>query len=239
MGIDTGKLTDLSEKGAVKEGVRQALDRRLFVQLLAFGGCGDFSPQVKLLKESGVESVLYADINDPQGIAMLTMSEDPVFFATTLRGLLNREEFVRLRFKGEYAMLGRTYALGHEKNLEDWLLKRVRRVATNPGWPWAVWYPLRRRGSFALMTPEDQGAILMEHGAIGRAFGEKDLGHDIRLSCCGLDKNDNDFVIGLIGKDLHPLSALVQAMRGTSQTSTYIEKMGPFFIGRAVWQSGL
>ncbi len=79
----------------------------------------------------------------------------------------------------------------------------------------------------------------MEHGMIGRAFGEKDYGHDIRLACHGLDANDNDFVIGLIGKELHPLSALVQTMRGTKQTSTYIERMGPFFIGKVAWQSKL
>jgi chlorite dismutase len=44
-------------------------------------------------------------------------------------------------------------------------------------------------------------------------------------------------VIGLIGKELFPLSACVQAMRKTRQTSSYIEKMGPFFVGRAVYQS--
>ena len=51
-----------------------------------------------------------------------------------------------------------------------------------------------------------------------------------------MDKNDNDFVIGLMGKELYPLSACIQAMRKTRQTSTYIEKMGPFFVGRAIWQ---
>ena len=107
----------------------------------------------------------------------------------------------------------------------------------NPAWPWAVWYPLRRRGSFAKLPAEDQRAILMEHGTIGRAFGEADLGHDIRLACYGLDPADNDFVIGLVGKDLHPLSVLVQTMRKTRQTSEFIERLGPFFVGRAVWRS--
>jgi len=77
----------------------------------------------------------------------------------------------------------------------------------------------------------------MEHGLIGRAFGKADLGHDIRLASYGLDKNDNDIVIGLIGKELHPLSALVQIMRKTKQTSTYMKEMGPFWIGKAIWQS--
>jgi chlorite dismutase len=40
-----------------------------------------------------------------------------------------------------------------------------------------------------------------------------------------------------VGKDLHPLSHLVQAMRKTRQTSEFIEKMGPFFVGHVVGAS--
>ena len=54
------------------------------------------------------------------------------------------------------------------------------------------------------------------------------------LACHGLDANDNEFVIGLIGKELHPLSHVVQAMRKTRQTSEFIVQMGPFFVGHAV-----
>ena len=74
---------------------------------------------------------------------------------------------------------------------------------------------------------------------LGRAYGDADLAHDIRLACHGLDVNDNDFVIGLVGRDLHALSHLVQAMRRTIQTSQYLETLGPFFVGHAVWQSPL
>jgi chlorite dismutase len=59
----------------------------------------------------------------------------------------------------------------------------------------------------------------------------------VRLACHGLDANDNEFVIGLIGKALHPLSHVVQAMRSTRQTAEFIEQMGPFFVGRAVFRS--
>jgi chlorite dismutase len=52
-----------------------------------------------------------------------------------------------------------------------------------------------------------------------------------------VDTHDNDFVIGLCGKDLHPLSHLVQAMRKTAQTSQYLERLGPFFVGHAMWQA--
>jgi hypothetical protein len=29
----------------------------------------------------------------------------------------------------------------------------------------------------------------------------------------------------------------VQSMRKTQQTSLYLDRLGPFFVGRAVWQS--
>jgi chlorite dismutase len=97
--------------------------------------------------------------------------------------------------------------------------------------PWHVWYPLRRTGAFAKLEPQEQGAILREHATIGMAYGQAELAHDIRLACHGLDADDNEFVIGLVGRELHPLSHLVQTMRKTKQTSEFIAKMGPFFVG--------
>ena len=134
-------------------------------------------------------------------------------------------------------MLGRTYALGYEPDLPEAILHRPRRTVLNKEWPWAVWYPLRRSGRFAQLPPEEQRVILAEHGTIGMSYGAGDYAHDIRLACYGLDKNDNDFVIGLLGKELFPLSHIVQAMRKTQQTSLYLDRLGPFFVGRAVWQS--
>lgn len=235
--IDLEALVDVSEKGGLKDGVRQRLNRRLFVQLNVFTRCKDCKPLIKSIEKAGIEAALYLDIHDPQGVGLVTMSQDPQFFVTGLRDLLNGPGFGELELRREYSMLGRTYGLGHEENLEDWLLKRTRRVVLNTNWPWAVWYPLRRTGEFARLPKEEQAAMLMEHGVIGRAFGKADLGHDVRLVSNGLDQNDNDFVIGLIGSELHPLSALVQTMRGTRQTSTYIREMGPFFVGRAAYQS--
>lgn len=234
---DTKAITDLREKGFSREGEPLLLNKRLFMQFMAFGRCKDHAAIVDELKQTEIEGVLYKDINDPQGIGLLTIAEDPDFFVSKLRNILNEGIFSTLTLKPEYTMTGRSYSLGHERNLEDWLLKRPRRTALNPEHSWAVWYPLRRTGAFALLPYEDQMKVLMEHGMIGRAFGETDMAHDVRLACYGIDKNDNDFVIGLIGKELFPLSAIVQAMRKTKQTSTYIKKMGPFFIGKAVWQS--
>src|SRR5438128_72546 len=95
------------------------------------------------------------------------------------------------------------------------------------------------RRPFARLSARDQATILREHAALGRAYGDGDLAHDVRLACHGLDRNDNDFVIGLVGRELHPLSHLVQAMRKTAQTSEYIQSLGPFFVGHAIWRGGL
>jgi chlorite dismutase len=151
--------------------------------------------------------------------------------------VLNGPGFSVLIQKQEFTMLGRTYAIGYEPDLQDVLLHRPRRTVLNPEWKWALWYPLRRSGKFAQLPADEQRVVLAEHGAIGMSFGAGDYAHDIRLACHGLDKDDNDFIVGLIGKDLYPLSAIVQAMRKTQQTSMYLERLGPFFVGRAVWQS--
>src|SRR5262249_39885201 len=109
--------------------------------------------------------------------------------------------------------------------------------ALRPARAWALRYPLRRACAFARLAPAEQSAILREHAVIGRAYGDADLAHDIRLACHGLDTHDNDFVIGLCGRALHPLSHLVQTMRRTAQTSEYIPTLGPFFVGHVLWQS--
>jgi len=223
---------DVQERGA--QG--QTSSRRLYMQLQVFGGCADSKPLVRALEASRAEAVLYADVNDPRGVGVLAMTEDPEFFVNAWRELLNAEAFAGLAQRSELTMLGRTYSSGFEADLDEWLLKRPRRTALNPAWPWAVWYPLRRAGGFARLPGPEQGAIIREHSVLGRAYGDADLAHDIRLACHGLDVHDNDFVIGLVGRELHPLSHLVQTMRKTVQTSQYLQTLGPFFVGHVLWQ---
>jgi len=224
---------DVAERGANG----QSLDRRLFMQLQVFGGCSEPKALAGALERSQIEAVLYADLQDARGVGVLSFAEDPAFFVTRLRELLAAEPFASLDHKPEFAMIGRSYSSGFEQDLEDWLLRRPRRTVLNPAWPWAVWYPLRRTGAFSKLPAQEQGAILREHGTIGRAYGDADLAHDIRLACHGLDAHDNDFLIGLVGKELQPLSHLVQTMRKTVQTSEYMASLGPFFVGHAIWQS--
>jgi hypothetical protein len=228
---------DLSEKGGLKGGQPQRSDDRLFMQLLAFTGCADVPAAAAHLAATGVPGVLYEDLNDPQGIAVLTVGRAPDLFVDVVRPACTSGVFARYTLKPDYTMFGRTYSLGYEPDLEDALISRPQRTLFNPDWRWAVWYPLKRSGSFARLPPDQQRAILSEHGAIGMTFGAADFAHDVRLACHGLDRDDNDFVIGLIGKDLFPLSALVQSMRKTQQTALYLDRLGPFFIGRAAWRS--
>ena len=100
-----------------------------------------------------------------------------------------------------------------------------------------MWYPLQRSKGFYRLPAERQRQILAEHGGVGRRYGHAGLAADVRLACHGLDKADNDFVIGLLGRDLHPLSAVVQEMRATEQTSQYLDRLGPFFVGHTAWQN--
>ena len=236
--IDT---PDIDEKGAPTPdtaGEPQRSSERLFMQLMAFGDCPAIKDGIIAeLSGAGIDGVLYEDVSDPSGVALLTMARDPAFFVDRLRPVLRSASFAPLTLKPEYTMFGRTYSLGYEPDLSQALFERPRRHALNPDWPWAIWYPLRRGGAFERLSGDERREVLMEHGRIGMSYGAADYAHDIRLACHGLDKNDNDFVIGLTGRELAPLSKLVQAMRSTVQTSMYLERLGPFFVGRAVWQA--
>jgi len=236
MTAETHEPIDIREKGRGADGTPVTLDRRLFMQFLAFGNCADLAPLTQALETAKITGALYEDVNDPRGVALLVVSEDPDYFVGSVRRFLNQPPFSLLTPKPEYTMLGRTYAQGYEPDLEEALFTRPRSRVFDPELNWAVWYPLRRAGSFERLTADEQRLILMEHSAIGRAFGKAGLGHDIRLACYGMDKNDNDFVIGLLGPKLYPLSAIVQRMRKTKQTSLHIEQMGPFFVGKVAWQ---
>ncbi|RMF56282.1 MAG: hypothetical protein D6746_12750 [Bacteroidetes bacterium] len=230
---------DLSEKGRSETGAPLSLDRRLFMQLLVFGNCETSKPLIETLEARGWPGVLYEDVNDPYGVGLLTYTEDPSFFIDALRPLVRSAPFRSLVPKPEFTMMGRTYSIGYERDLEDVLLRRPVRHVCNPAWPWAIWYPLRRSGAFEKLPAEEQRKILMEHGGIGRAYGRAHYAFDVRLACHGLDRLDNDFVTGLMGPRLHPLSAVVQHMRRTRQTSEFLTRLGPFFVGKAVWQAPL
>ena len=233
----TSPKIDTSERGATRDGQPQTMDRRLFMQLQVFR----LEPTAELpdakhtldqkLAASKKPFVCYADATDPRAVGILTWSTEPAHFVGGWRNVWCETELAAWKQDHRFTMFGRTYSSGYEPDLQYWLIDRPVQTATNEKWPWAVWYPLRRKGEFEMLDSTEQRKILGEHAMIGRAYGEQDLAHDVRLACHGLDTDDNEFVIGLIGEDLYPLSHVVQHMRKTRQTREFIAKMGPFFIG--------
>jgi chlorite dismutase len=211
------------------------------MQLLVFECTG--KPQAALdalggaLHKHAMPSVVYEDVNNPSGLGVLSWCMDPADFTSKLRPAFGELAAGELAPRHDFTMIGRSYSTGYEQDLEFWLIRRPIETALNPAWPWAVWYPLRRSGAFERLEPRERGGVLREHGEIGKSYGASDLAHDIRLACHGLDAADNEFLIGLIGKDLHPLSHVVQAMRKTRQTAEFINQMGPFFVGHAAFRN--
>lgn len=224
---------DLSEKGRGAGGEPVALNRRLFMQFMAFRN-GHVEDLVKQFERESVQAVIYQDLHDPNGFGVMAYCEDPTYLVEKVQPILKKQS--ELEYREEYTMLGRTYAIGYETDLEDVLIQRPVKRVCDPATSWAVYYPLRRSGEFERQSREDQRKMLAEHGGIGHAYGKSGFATDIRLAGHGLNKNDNDFIVGLLGDQLFPLSALVQHMRRTRQTSEFIQSMGPFFIGRVLWQ---
>ena len=87
----TGAADDTKPLELAERGRGTSLDRRLFMKFTAFGGCADLDPAIAALAEDGVDGALYLDVSDPRGVGLLVMAEDPDYFVTTLRALLNRE----------------------------------------------------------------------------------------------------------------------------------------------------
>jgi chlorite dismutase len=230
---------DLSEKGRRGKEVI-SLDRRLFMKFTAFTGVDDLAAALaplESLESNGLTAAAYIDVNDPYGLGIMVASEDPGLFVTTLRQIFNADPYSHFQHKSEFDMLGRSYSIGYEPDLEDTLLRRPLGKLTDPRNEWVVWYPLQRSKGFYVLPEDRQKSILGEHGTLAKRYGAGGHATDIRLACHGLDKNDNDFVVGLLGPKLHPLSAVVQEMRRTEQTSQFLDRLGPFFIGKVVWQS--
>ncbi|MDE0635529.1 MAG: chlorite dismutase family protein [Candidatus Poribacteria bacterium] len=224
---------DIREIGTPIDGEPQYSDRRLFLQLHVFEECHDPAFIIETLENSNLNAVLYNDLNHPTGIGVLFLAENPAVLITETHSLLKKtQETSNLIYRPEMTMIGRTYSSGREPNLEEWLLNKPRNNVLNPDFPWAIWYPLRRKPEFYQLDRRDQGKILGEHARLGRSYAAGGYASDIRLACFGLDTNDNEFVIGLVGRELYPLSRLIQDMRKTEQTTKYIESLGPFFVGK-------
>ena len=225
---------DLREVGAPIDGEPQISDRRLFFQLHVFERCLYPDTIIDMIKSKTLAAVFYDDLNNPAGLGVLLVAEDPARLmhqSDALRSIQDRS-VSQISYRPEMTMIGRTYSSGREPDLEEWLVNKPLRNVLNPDFPWAIWYPLRRKSEFYRLEDSERGRILAEHAMLGRSYAAGGHASDIRLACFGLDTNDNEFVIGLVGPDLHPLSRLIQDMRQTEQTTKYIESLGPFFVGK-------
>ena len=235
---------DVNEYGGKKDGERQAMNRRLFMQLLVFDApAGEAADEIgkdveAQLRRNAVAGVVYADASNPRGLGLLTWSEDPAHFVQAVRPLFTaglaaqggpaaavHDAGPHLRHGPRAGPRLRPPAPRHPQRDED-------------GVPVARLVPAAPHGRVRAARPPRAGPILREHAQIGMAYGRPELAHDVRLACHGLDAEDNEFVIGLVGRELHPLSHLVQAMRKTRQTSEFIAKMGPFFVGYVLHRHG-
>jgi len=233
------ELLDIRETGMPIDGEPQYSDRRLYLQLHVFKGCHDNRIIIEKLEKGNLNAVLYDDLNHPTGIGVLFIAEDPGTLLTESHSLLVETQVDSgLTYRPEMTMIGRTYSSGREPDLEEWLISKPRNNVLNPEYPWAIWYPLRRKPDFYQLELRERGRILGEHAMLGRSYASGGYASDIRLACFGLDTNDNEFVIGLVGADLYPLSRLIQDMRKTEQTTKYIESLGPFFVGKVRKQFG-
>src|SRR5690242_15024294 len=80
---------DVRERGAERNGAPQTLDRRLFMQLLVYECDGRPQPLIDALGAALVKhkmpSVIYEDVNDPNGIGLLSWCVDPTEFTSKLR----------------------------------------------------------------------------------------------------------------------------------------------------------
>ena len=230
---------DVRETGAPIDGEPQFSNKRLFFQLHVFEDCSDPQSIIETLEKSSLNAVLYDDLNCPTGIGVLLAAADPAALMTASRALLLKtQETPDFSYRPEMTMLGRTYSSGREPNLEESLINRPLQNVLNPKFPWAIWYPLRRKSEFYRLERRERGRILGEHAMLGRSYAAGGHASDIRLACFGLDTNDNEFVIGLVGPELYPLSRLIEDMRQTEQTTKYIESLGPFFVGKVRKQLG-
>ena len=68
---------DLLEHGRGEDGQRITSNRRLFMQLLVYGGCVDTTALVDALGRHGVSGALYEDVNDPHGVARADIQRGP------------------------------------------------------------------------------------------------------------------------------------------------------------------
>ena len=166
----------------------------------------------------------------------MVAAENPEYFVSDLRTLFSRRPFEGLVHKPEFDMLGRTYSIGYEQDLEETLFKRplskmldaeehLGRSGIRSSAPRSS---TRCRRSISARSSRSMARSRTATRAMRTTSASRATASTRTITTSSS---------GLVGAQLHPLSAIVQEMRKTEQTSQYLDSLGPFFVGRAIWQS--
>ncbi len=196
-------------------------------------GCLDVQPLQGPLGVKKLDCVLYKDAADARGAGLLILANDPELFTGELRDMLCARPYQALTVRPEYSLLGRAFSRNTEHS-DEVVISAARDTLMNTRWPWAVWFPLRHSRKFAGLSNDEQNRLLDEFEATPE-IEAGDAG-EVRLQCHGLDASGNDMFVGLVGGDLGQLSTIIARRQQTEYVTGYIDSLGPFFVGQAIWQ---
>jgi len=209
-------------------------DNTIFLQLQVFdiepaaGPRAMVSALSRRLREKRIDAVIYGDANDHRGIGLLTWAADPADLLDNVHALLGGKRFSALTPRPGWVMFGRVSGEAAD-GTPDILLNAEQR--------WASWYPVRNTPEWGTLDDSTRAKVHKDHGSVAKTFVDEGKVSYVRLSCHGIDPEDNDHIFGLTSGSLADISLLQEAMRGTAQISTYVAKMGPVFVGRKIWQN--
>ena len=208
------------------------------MKFTAFGGCADPQAAVAALAEDGVEGALYVDANDPQGIGLIVAAEDP--------GLL-RDDAARAvqppAVRGVHAQARVRHARPH---VLDRLRARSRghavheaaRQDAEPREPLGrVVSAAARRRSFRRCRPIISAASWPSTARSRNATAPAGMPPTCASRATASTRTTTTSSSACSARTCIRLSAVVQEMRKTEQTAQYLDSLGPFFVGKAVWQA--
>jgi chlorite dismutase len=204
----------------------EAADSSLFMQLLVFTDCSEIKPLLLPLKHLPLDCVVYKDLNDPQGFALLAVADDPELFVTDLRDVLCSRLFRVLMQRHDLTMTGRTWGDANSN------IDQLEAVVKDEEWAWVLWYPMRGTPAFAALNEAEQVAVL-DGITSSTGLNAGDFGH-VRLKSHALDRDGNEFIHGVHARSPHDLSRFIEAFTRAEQHAEHIASAGPFFIGRDV-----
>ena len=209
-------------------------DNTLFLQLQIFdiepaaGPRAMVSALSRRLREKRIDGVIYGDANDHRGIGLLTWAADPGDILDNVHALLGGKRFSALTPRPGWVMLGCVSGDAAATTPE---------LLLDPNQNWATWYPQRNKAEWGSLGDAAQAKVLEEAGGVAKSSIDEGKVSYVRLACQGIDPEDNDHIFALTAANLLDINELQAAMRGTALLTTHLQKMGPVFVGRKIWQN--